>query len=183
MVAEFRQPRIVSDPASHLSVETLYCDHHGWLQAYLRRKLGNSSDAAELAHDTFVRILAAPAHTPERQAGWHLNEPRAYLTIIAKRLVSNFYRRRSLEQAYLDVLATMPQPSVASEEQRLIILESLQEIDALLDSLTPKLRSAFLMAQLEGLPYAEIARQLAVSERTVKRYVTDALARCILLMA
>lgn len=171
------------DPVSHLSVETLYCDHHGWLQTYLRRKLGNSFDAAELAHDTFVRILSAPAHTPEKQVGWRLSEPRAYLTVIAKRLVSNFYRRRSLEQAYIDVLTTIPPPAAPSEEYRLIILESLHEIDALLDSLAPKSRAAFLMAQLEGLPYAEIAKRLAVSERTIKRYVTDALARCILLMA
>jgi DNA-directed RNA polymerase specialized sigma24 family protein len=39
------------------------------------------------------------------------------------------------------------------------------------------------MAQLEGLGYAEIATELAVSERTVKRYMAEAMARCILLVA
>ncbi|HEY8334377.1 MAG TPA: sigma-70 family RNA polymerase sigma factor, partial [Tardiphaga sp.] len=112
---------------------------------------------------------------------WQLSEPRAYLTVIAKRLMANLYRRRSLEQAYLDALAAMPEPVAPSPEQQAIILETLQDIDAMLDGLPAPVRTAFLMAQLEGLGYAEIATKLAVSERTVKRYMAQALAQCILL--
>lgn len=39
------------------SLETLYADHHGWLRGWLGRRLGNSSDAADLAQDTFLRLL------------------------------------------------------------------------------------------------------------------------------
>jgi len=170
------------DQASLPNVESLYCDHHRWLQGWLRRTLGNASDAADLAHDTFLRILAAPDHIPEKQAGWHLQEPRAYLTVIARRLVSNFYRRRSLEQAYLDALAALPPARSPSAEQRALVLETLHQVDAMLDSLPAKVRAAFLMAQFEGMGYAAIAAALAVSERTVKRYMAEAMARCILLM-
>ncbi|ORL47837.1 sigma factor-like helix-turn-helix DNA-binding protein [Pseudomonas putida] len=63
---------------SNDSVQTLYSDHHGWLHAWLRSKLGNAADAADLAHDTFVRLLQrreelhraymeALAHVPEAQ--------------------------------------------------------------------------------------------------------------------
>ena len=170
-------------PCSERSeVAALYADHHGWLQGWLRRKLGNPFDAADLAQDTFVRLLAAPDDTPEKQGDWQLREPRAYLTLIAKRLLANLYRRRSLEQAYLEALGAMPEPMAPSPEQQAIILETLQEIDALLDGMAPRVRQAFLMAQLEGLGYAEIAVQLAVSERTVKRYMAEAMARCIFLM-
>lgn len=164
------------------AVASLYVQHHSWLQTFLRRRLGNSHDAADLAHDTFERILAAPDHLTEKQAAWQLDEPRAYLAVIAKRLVSNLFRRRSLEQAYMDALLRMPEPHAPSEEQRAIILESLQCIDAMLDTLPDKTRAAFLMAQLEGTAYADIAARLAVSERTVKRYVAQGLARCIFLM-
>lgn len=165
----------------HRQIGALYSEHHGWLNGWLRRKLGNAFDAADLAQDTFVRILAAPDHTPEKQGDWQLSEPRAYLTVIAKRLMANLYRRRSLEQAYLDALATLPEPVAPSPEQQAIILETLQGIDAMLDGLPAPVRTAFLMAQLEGLGYAEIATKLAVSERTVKRYMAQALAQCILL--
>lgn len=167
----------------HPQIQALYSDHHGWLQGWLRRKLGNAFDAADLAQDTFLRILTVPDDTSEKQADWQLHEPRAYLTVVARRLLANLYRRRSLEQAYLDALSAMPEPHAPSPEQQAIILETLQEIDAMLDGLAPQVRRAFLMAQLEGLGYAEIALKLSVSERTVKRYMAQAMARCILLVA
>ena len=51
-----------SAPASsplHREISTLYAGHHGWLQGWLRSRLGNAFDAADLAQDTFVRILVS----------------------------------------------------------------------------------------------------------------------------
>jgi RNA polymerase sigma-70 factor (ECF subfamily) len=38
-----------------------------------------------------------------------VQEPRAYLTTIARNLLINHVRRRAIEQAYLDALALMPE--------------------------------------------------------------------------
>lgn len=43
--------------ASSHPVAELYTDHHTWLHGWLRRKLGCSHRAADLAHDTFLRLL------------------------------------------------------------------------------------------------------------------------------
>ena len=51
----------------------------------------------------------------------------------------------------------------------------------MLDRLNPKARAAFLLSQLDGLTYAEIAAQLAVSERMVKKYMAQAMLQCLLL--
>ena len=166
---------------SNTAVTNLYREHHGWLQGWLQRRLGCSHQAADLAQDTFLRLLCAPDHTPEKQATWQLRDARAYLTVVAKRLMVNLHRRRSLEAAWLEALALVPEAFAPSPEQRLLILETLNELDALLDALPPKVRSAFLLAQLEGLGYAEIAARLDVSERSVKRYMVQAMAHCILL--
>lgn len=168
-----------TEPPHHGQLPTLYRAHGSWLQAWLRRRLGNAWDAADLTQDTFVRLLAAPPTTPERQRGWQLQEPRAYLTVIARRLMVSLLRRRSLEQAWLQTLASLPAPQAPSPEQRLLILEALEEIDALLDGLPVPVRTAFLLAQLEGASQAEIAAHLGVSERTVKRHIARALAHCI----
>ncbi|MFL9609593.1 sigma factor [Methylobacillus sp. Pita2] len=40
-------------------VHQLYSSHHGWLYAWLRKKLGCQHIAADLAHDTFVRLMVA----------------------------------------------------------------------------------------------------------------------------
>lgn len=160
--------------ASGYAVHLLYRAHHGWLHNWLRGKLGNSCDAADLAQDTFLRVLR---HRHELDA---LREPRAYLTTIAKRLVLNHYRRRSLEQAYLDALAAMPEAMAPSPEQRLLILETLQEIDEMLAGLARPARQAFLMAQLEGLSHIEIAARLNVSVRSVHRYIAKGYEQCIM---
>lgn len=159
-------------------VETLYGDHHGWLQGWLRKKLGNAADAADLAQDTFIRILTVQ----DRQRTEDLREPRAYLTTVASRVLLNHYRRLSLERAYLEVLASIPEIHAPSPEERLIILETLHEIDAMLDALPSKVRTTFLLAQFEGLTYAQIAVQCNISERTVKRHMAQAFEECMMLM-
>jgi RNA polymerase sigma-70 factor (ECF subfamily) len=156
------------------SLHSLYAHHHGWLLERLRRKLGNACDAADLTQDTFIRAFVAGGIESIR-------EPRAWLTTIARNLLLAHYRRRSLETAYLDALAALPEPSAAAPEHQALILEAVHEIDAMLDGLPTRVRDAFLLAQLEGLTYAQISEQLGVCERSVKRYVAQAFAQCILL--
>ncbi len=153
------------------TVEALYHDHHHWLTGWLRRKLGCPQSAADLAQDTFIRVLT----TRETST---LIEPRAFLTTIAKRVLCNFYRRQDLERAYLDALAQLPEHVVPSEEDRAIILQTLAELDQLLDGLPAQVKRAFLLAQLDGLTYAQIGAQLGISIATVKRHLNKAAMRC-----
>ena len=37
----------------------LYRDHRGWLESWLRRRMSNGCDAADLSQDTFLRLLAS----------------------------------------------------------------------------------------------------------------------------
>lgn len=136
--------------------------------------MGNGSDAADLSQDTFLRVLASSQRIAD------LQEPRAYLATVGKRLLANFYKRRSLEQAYLDALMLLPEEYVPSPEQRWLLLEALQALDELLDGLPVAVRRAFLWSQLEGLGYAEIAERLQVCERTIKRYMAQAYEHCLL---
>ncbi|MDH2051580.1 sigma factor [Achromobacter marplatensis] len=65
-------------------IAMLYRDHHSWLHGWLRLKLGDAHRAADLAQDTFVRLLSANSTSPSDTA---LREPRAYLRTIANRLL------------------------------------------------------------------------------------------------
>lgn len=162
------------ESAVHREVQDIYREHHGWLQGWLRRSLGCSHQAADLAQDTFMRLIG-------RQELVRLAEPRAYLVTIARGLVLDFKRRRALERAYLDVLAGLPEPQQPSPESRAIMLEALTAMDAMLDGMKPPVRQAFLLSQLDGLTYAEIAAQLRVSVRTVNNYMLKAIEHCYLL--
>lgn len=155
-----------------MDVTVLYSDHHGWLQGWLRRKMGNAVDAADLAHDTFLRVLAR-RDTPALLA------PRAYLGAIARGLVADFFRHKDIERAYLDALAALPQAHAPSLEARAIVLEALVAIDTMLDGLKPAVRQAFLLSQLDGLTYEQIAQQLGVTKRTVSNYMCTAIEHCV----
>jgi RNA polymerase sigma factor (sigma-70 family) len=163
--------------ALHDDVHRLYSDHQNWLTGWVRHKVGNAYDAADLVQDTFVRVLR---HRAELAT---LREPRAYLTTIAKRLLLNHYRKQSLERAYQEALAALPEPITASPEQQLLILETLHEIDAALHTLPARARQAFLLVQLEHLTYEQVSERLDVSVRTVQRYVVQGYEQCLLINA
>lgn len=163
-----------SHSAASASIVAIYRAHHGWLLGWFRRRLGGASCAADLAHDTFVRLMVSR----DAQA---IDEPRAFLRTLAHGVVVNHWRRQDIERAWLESLAAMPEPLAPSPEARLLALETLCRIDAMLDRLNPKARTAFLLSQLDGMTYAEIALQLGVSERMVKKYMAQAMLQCLLL--
>jgi RNA polymerase sigma-70 factor (ECF subfamily) len=155
-------------------VAELYQQQHGWLHNWLRRRLNCSQSAADLAHDTFIRLLAKD-QVPE------LHAPRTFLAKVAQSVLSNHYRRQKIERAYLEALAAMPEPSVPSLETQAILLETLIALDAALEGLERPVREAFLWSQVDGLGHTEIAQRLDISVTTVKRYIAKAGAMCILL--
>lgn len=162
-------------PADRAPVQQLYRSHHAWLLGWLYRRVQNRCDAADLSQDTFVRLLSAPRHNPD------LREPRAYLATIARRLLANLYRRRSLERAYLDALAALPEDEALSAEHHAAILEALQAVEQVLARLPAKARRAFLLSQVEGRTQEDIAEAMAVSVRTVQRWLVQAFEECIVL--
>lgn len=156
-------------------IEHLYVEHHGWLQGWLRHRLNHSADAADLAHDTFLRVL-------QRRQAQPLLEPRAYLRTIARGLVIDMWRRRDVEQAWLEVLAELPHAEAPSPETTALAIEALVAIDQMLDELPVRMRSIFLLAQLDGLPCLRIAEHMGVSLSTVERDLAKALRYCYQLM-
>ena len=154
-------------------IGAIYAAHQPWLQRWLRGKLGCKHHAADIAQDTFVRVLGKVEPVDMR-------EPRSYLTRIAQGLVYDYRRRQKLEQLYLDALAQLPEAHSPSPETRALHLEALVELDALLDRLATPVRKAFLLSQLSGLSHAEIAAELGISIATVKRHIVKAVTQCCL---
>lgn len=152
-------------------VAGLYQEHGGWLKGWLQRRLGCSSEAADLAQDTFVKVLSRNLDG--------IREPRAFLRTIAHGLMVDKVRRKELERAYLATLHLMPEELAPSPELACSILETLYALDRLLTSLPPKVRQAFLLCQLDGLKYAEAAERLGVTVSSVKKYMHTALLRCL----
>ena len=163
----------MSDRTASFTLESLYGAHHGWLKGWLTHKLQSAFDADDIAQDTFLRVMGNDALSS-------LRDPRSFLCTVAKRVMVDLFRRNALEKAYLEMLALMPEALAPSAEDRESQLETLQLIDTMLDGLSGKTREAFLLSQLEGLTYSEIAHKLAVSVSSVKKYVAKAVEHCLL---
>lgn len=161
----------LNDTLAPEDIDQLYQTHNAWLRGWLRARVGCREHAADLAQDTFVRLLRARNVSP-------LKEPRAYLSSVARGLMIDQYRRRALERAYQQSLAGVPEGEAPSEEHRLVILDTLERLDRALHQLKPRTREAFLLAQLDGLSIARIAAHLKVSRATVERDLAKALAAC-----
>ncbi|MGF6243834.1 RNA polymerase sigma factor (sigma-70 family) [Paraburkholderia sp. GAS38] len=146
---------------------------YDWLLNRLWRRLGCSFDAEDIASATFAEIA-------EIRDKASIREPRALLTTISQRLTSDLWRRRSLERNYLASLALKPEAASISTEDLYEIVQSLLAVDAALAGLSPKAREAFLLSQLDGLTYAEIAARLSVSASMVRKYMITALTACYL---
>lgn len=161
-----------SPPSAPDPIQSLYVAHQPWLLGWLRRRMGNACDAADLSQDTWVRLIVS-RRLPQQQ-----EEPRAYLVQIAKGLVVDLLRRRRLEAAYLEALALLPESFAPSPQERAIALQTLVRVDAVLDALPPRVREVFMLSQFEGLTYAEIAPRVGAAERTVRKHMRDALQAC-----
>jgi RNA polymerase sigma-70 factor (ECF subfamily) len=153
-------------------LERLFIDNYAWLRDRLRKHTASVHAAEDVASEAFVQ-LAQQRNLEE------VREPRALLTTIARRVLFESWRRRDLEQAYLESLAGAPQATYPSAEEHALVVEALMAADAALRSLSAKARSAFLYSQLDGWTYGEIANELKVSASMVRQYMSRALSAVV----
>ncbi len=161
-----------SDFASSDEFVSLYREHHGWLVQMLRRRLsGNTDNAADLAHDTFERVIRS-------QSAAVFNEPRGFLTTVAKRLLIDQWRKQAIEQAYLETLAARSQETEPSPETHALVVEALDSVCRMMEQLSSRVRRVFVMVQVEGLPYQQVAQALGISVQAVQRDMVKAWQHC-----
>jgi RNA polymerase sigma-70 factor (ECF subfamily) len=155
-------------------VDELYRNHRGWLHQWLRQKIGNTDQAADLVQDTFIKLLQT------RDELFGIKEPRAYLTSIAKNLLIDQVRRKRIEQAYLDGLSQMEYmlDGVTSPEEQMQIIQALDQMCKALEDVSAKAQQAFILHYLEGYTHKEVAEQLGVSTKMIQKYLANCLIRC-----
>jgi len=159
-------------------VEKAIKSHHGLLLNWLAKRLGNSSDAADVAQDVYIRIYRYA------RTEW-VENPQALLFKTAANLAINELKRQSrvlqrqvttADDAVADVVSEIVADGPTPEEA----MRQKQDIHALVDAirrLPEKPRAAFIKNRFEGKTYGDIAVEMSVSESTVEKYMLDALRR------
>ena len=165
----------MSPPTNTATVNSLYREHHRWLKNWLVARVRCSHTAADLAHDTFVRLLASQT--------WHgfdtLAAARAYLRTTARNLCVNHWRRQEIERAWRETLAAQPEAHHPGADREVMIIEALEEISAILQSHSAKGARAFILAVICGMTDDAVGAELGISGRMVRKHVARIMAACL----
>ncbi|MPZ38693.1 MAG: sigma-70 family RNA polymerase sigma factor [Rhizobiales bacterium] len=152
-------------------LRSLFLKHARDIDRFLRRRGHNAETAADIAQDTFVRLLAAGP----KIASAHDN-PKAYLYQISRNLSIDYQRRERLMPRVTlsdEDLARVADPSPSPEilvynKQRLAI--TLTAINELPD----RTRRAFELHRLDNLTINEVAREVGLSTTRTWALIRDA---------
>lgn len=167
-MAEFPQNREGSDPDS----ASFLLEQTPWVRRIARSMLRNEDDARDLTQDVMVEALASevPNEGPKL---------RAWLRTVTRRLAMRRYRRRSLEENFMerehgDLAAAMDGPRVGRADEFLQLHEEL--IKALRD-LDPEDRALLVQRYVDGVTPMQLARQAGVPPNVMRKRLSRALAR------
>lgn len=152
----------------------VFRENYQELLRFLTRRTGDAERAADLAQETFVRLSAMPAATVD------IENPRAFVYRVAGNLAIDAMRRESRLQATFvapDAGNVVPD-SRPTPEGVALARDQLRRLEVALDELPPNPRLALLLNRVEGRTFAEIARQLGVSQSMVAKYLAQALRHC-----
>ena len=152
------------------SVAQLVAGHRERLEAFLRARLANPDDAAELAQEAYLRMLRV------RRADL-IRHPQAYLYRIARNLAHELQTARRINydpDADVDQLES-PDPS---PYDLAVLAERRKMIEQVMEEMAPKCQTALLLRWREGLTQAEIATRMNLSRQMVQKYLATGLALC-----
>lgn len=137
-----------SDPGA-LALE-LFELHRGALRSYLRLATGSADLAEELSQDVYLRVITrAETYQPR-------GRERAWLFSIARHLVVDHFRRQATTTVPLDEIARPP-----VQMARVSLREALA-------NLPEREREVFLLCEVGGLTYAEMAVATGLTPAAVR---------------
>ena len=152
---------------------TNFHEHYAELMAFLARRLGNVEQAADVAQDTYLRLVNLPAGEP-------IQEPRAFLFQVARNLLSDHWRRQKVRHAAL-ADDSLPEQQGAPANDPLDHAQQQQRLNQLrqvLAELSPRRREALMLHRFECLTQAQIAERMNISVSMVEKHIAAALLQC-----
>lgn len=158
--------------SERLPVEQAFRRYHGRLVSFLRQRMRSEEDAADVAQETYARLM----QSYERDL---LPETAATLIFrIAVNVANDFSRRRKSHHAtqHCSVELVPLASEEPSQERRLHARRQLERLYAAIESLPPRCQQVFLLNRVDHMTYAQIARHCGISTSMVEKHITRALA-------
>lgn len=139
---------------------------------HLSYKLGDSHWAADIVHDTYVRILEVLRHQV-------IEQPQAYLYKTASNIAIDGFRLK--RRRYFEPLETAESEAGAQQDvphEAVYLHQRMQLVTRALSELSVPCRRAFLLRKMEGLSHQEIAKRMGISKDMVEKHIVNAMKHC-----
>ena len=132
------------------------------------RFTGNRTEAEDLAQDVFLRIYKTLGSYRSAYGGFA-----TWMTSVTRNLLIDHYRRTKRDRVTDSLDDAMPvvenkASSARRPDEQALLGELSSQVQSALTRLSPELREAVILRDLQQLDYSEIQTVLAVPEGTVK---------------
>ena len=157
----------------------LITGQHKRVYSICYRFTGDATEAEDITQDVFLKVFRNLSSFDQTKGSFQ-----TWITTLTRNMLVDNYRRTKLDRASesLDVSVSGEDdgPTLAerladprpNQEQRYAGLELKAKIQAALAKLSPELREAVILRDLEDMDYKEIALVLKIPEGTVKSRIS-----------
>lgn len=155
------------------AMRQLWSQHAPHIDAVVRRLVGNSEDAADIAQEVWIQIFRAlPSYRGDSQFGTWAHR------IAVNRTLNALRRTRRLARLETDI--DEETAAVEHGSERALLAATIQDAAA---RLSPGARTVFLLHDVEGYTHEEIASELGITPGGSKSQLFKARARLRKLLA
>lgn len=151
-----------------LAYAELYERYFSVLYLHARNRLKNTQEAEDVIQEIFIDLWANAEKINIKSNLTH------YLIACTRNKVLNLISRNNFQEKYKISLAVNEK---FEAETDYLVREKLMAdlISREINSLPPKMKRVFLMSRAEHLTYIEIAKNLEITEQSVRSHVKNAL--------
>ena len=164
-----------ADPAHAQELHAWMVRYGPALRRYFQKRVGHA-EAEDLVQDVFVAM----------QVRGSLDEPEKvdrYLFRVAAHILARRSQRQGWNwSGHAELGDIDAPPDELSPERILIANERLARLMEALNALPPRMAEAFVLHRFDEMTYAEIARRMGVSVRTVESFIARAVTRVALIV-
>jgi RNA polymerase sigma factor (sigma-70 family) len=153
-------------------IERLFREHHEALMRFLRARFP-VQEAREAAQEAFTRLLSVDSGA--------ISYLRTFLFRSATNIAIDRHRRHEAEgraRSELPLVMWSEMADMLSPERRVSSEQTLRELERAIEEMPPKCREAFVMHQIDGMGFPEIAEHMQLGESMVRKYVAKGLLHC-----
>lgn len=152
-----------------LAFAEIYQRYRGVLFLHAYRILGNEEEAKDVLQELFTTVW------DKRNSLALKTSLSAYLYTSIRNRIFDYLAHKKVEEKYISSLARFIEEGECVTDQQVRERELGELIEKEIASLPPKMREVFELSRKENLSYQDIARELNISDKTVKKQVSNAL--------